>query len=65
MTRAMLEDPSTLQFILDTVYQLGGEPQKLEHVRQEAVGSGKSEWHGYVGLGVSTSLGSRRIWGRD
>lgn len=39
VTRAMLEDPSTLQFILDTVYQLGGEPQKLEHVRQEAVGS--------------------------
>ena len=43
MTRAMLEDPPALQFILDTVYQLGGAPQKLEHIQQEAVGSGKNE----------------------
>ena len=41
VNRAMLEDPATLQFILDTVYQLGGAPQKLELVQQEAISSGK------------------------
>ena len=33
----MLEDPPTLQFILDTVYQLGGAPQELEHIIQLAL----------------------------
>ncbi len=37
----MLEDAATLQFILDTVYQLGGAPKNLEHVRQEAVSDGE------------------------
>lgn len=29
VTEAMLRDKATLQFILDTVYQIGGEPPKL------------------------------------
>lgn len=42
VTRPMLEDPATLQFILDTVYQLGGAPTDMECVRQEALSSGES-----------------------
>ena len=30
VTREMLEDKGTLQFILDTVFKLGGAPQKLD-----------------------------------
>ena len=41
VSRAMLEDQSTLQFILDTTYQLGGAPKKLEQVQQEALSGGK------------------------
>ncbi len=37
----MLEDPASLQFILDTVYQLGGAPKNMEHVKQEAFSSGE------------------------
>lgn len=35
VTREMLEDRDTLQFILDTVYKLGGAPQKLDLTQDE------------------------------
>ena len=41
VTRAMLEDPGTLQFILDTVLQIGGAPKKLERIQQEALSKGE------------------------
>jgi len=41
VTRGMLEDRSTLQFILDTVYQIGGAPLKLDTVQEEAASSGE------------------------
>ena len=37
MTREMLEDRGTLQFILDTVYKLGGAPQKLNLAQEESM----------------------------
>ena len=37
MTREMLEDRGTLQFILDTVYKLGGAPQKLDLAQEESM----------------------------
>lgn len=33
----MLEDQRTLQFILDTVYKIGGAPLQLDTVREEAI----------------------------
>ncbi|CAI8034911.1 Tyrosine-protein phosphatase corkscrew (Fragment) [Geodia barretti] len=37
VTRPMLEDPVTLQFILDTVLKIGGAPHDLETVQEEAL----------------------------
>ena len=37
VTREMLEDRGTLQFILDTVYKLGGAPQKLNLAQEESM----------------------------
>ena len=37
VTRAMLEDTDTLQFILDTVQKIGGAPHNLEQLQEEAV----------------------------
>ena len=36
----MLEDPVTLQFILDTVLKIGGAPHDLETVQEEALDPG-------------------------
>ena len=33
----MLEDKPTLQFILDTIQTIGGEPHKLDQVQDETV----------------------------
>ena len=35
VTRDMLKDKGTLQFILDTVFKLGGAPQKLSLTAEE------------------------------
>lgn len=35
VTKSMLQDPKTLQFILDTVYKIGGAPKKLNQVQDE------------------------------
>ena len=37
----MLEDTTTLQFILDTLYHMGGAPKKLDEVEQEALVTGE------------------------
>ena len=37
VSRAMLEDKATLQFILDTVHKIGGAPCNLDQVQDEAV----------------------------
>ena len=37
VTREMLKDRGTLQFILDTVYKLGGAPQKLDLAQEESM----------------------------
>ena len=35
VTREMMEERGTLQFILDTVYKLGGAPQKLDLAQEQ------------------------------
>jgi hypothetical protein len=37
VTRPMLEDPVTLQFVLDTVQKIGGAPHNLETLQEEAL----------------------------
>ena len=36
----MLENPDTLQFILDTVQKIGGAPHNLDTVQEEALDPG-------------------------
>ena len=42
ITPSMLHDKRTLQFILDTVYSIGGAPKRLDQVQHEALSEGES-----------------------
>ena len=56
MTREMLKDRGTLQFILDTVYKLGGAPQKLDLAQEESMYYSKLNFMSLLNFGEIASI---------